>query len=111
MGKISTTVAVLRRFRELSGKSREDMSKETGIGIRVIERFESGEVDMWVSDMEKYLVALNITHFDLAVAIQNGNYTLSKDMEAVSKSLPHDVRLIHLEYLIKLAQVLNKKGS
>ncbi|GLT20548.1 hypothetical protein GCM10007938_43330 [Vibrio zhanjiangensis] len=110
MGKISTTVAVLRRFREQSGKSRKEIAEETGIGIRTIERFESGEVDMWVRDLEKYLSALNITYFDLAVAIQSGNYTLSKDMESVAKLLPHDIKAIHLEYLIKLVKLLHKKN-
>ena len=111
MGKISTTVAVLRRFREQSGKSRQEMSSETGISLRRIERFESGETDMWVQDMEKYLAALNITHFDIAIAVQTGNYTLSKDIDSIVKTLPYEIRLIQREYLIKLAEVLNKKGS
>ena len=108
MGKISTTVAVLRRFREQSGKSRQEMSSETGISLRRIERFESGETDMWVKDMEKYLAALNITHFDVAIAVQAGNYTLSSDIDSIVKSLPYNIRAIHLDYLIKLVKALNK---
>lgn len=108
MRKISTTVAVLRRYRELSGKTQREMSQDTGIKLRTIERFESGVTAMTVPQMEKYLLALDITHLDLAIALQNGNYSISKDIASVSKLLPPEVRSIHLQYLLKLAKVLDK---
>lgn len=111
MRKISATVAVLRRFRELSGKTQEQIAKETGINKRTVERFESGATAMTVPQMEKYLIALNITHLDLAVALQSGNYAISKDIESMARMLPAEVRAIHLDYLLKLTKALNKKGT
>ena len=108
MRKISTTVAVLRRFRELSGKTQREISNSTGIKLRTIERFESGATAMTIFHMEKYLVALDITHFDLAIALQTGNYSVSKDIASVSKLLPPEIRSIHFQYLLKLTKALDK---
>lgn len=86
------------------------MARETGIGIRTIERIESGESDMKVSHMERYMSVLGLSHFDLAIAVQTGNYSVSNEMESAAKALPHDIRLLQFQYIVKLAEILNKKG-
>lgn len=86
------------------------MARETGIGIRTIERVESGESNMKVLHMELYMSVLSLSYFDLAVAVQTGNYSVSSEMESAAKSLPHDIRLLQFQYIVKLAEILNKKG-
>lgn len=105
---ISPTVAVLRRFRELSETTQKEIAAKTGISLRTVERFESGATAMTVSQMEKYLEALDLTFLDLAIAVQTGDYSTSRQFSAAAKLLPKNVREIHLRYLIALGKALQK---
>ena len=63
---------------------------------------------MTVSQMEKYLEALDLTFLDLAIAVQTGDYSTSRQFSAAAKLLPKNVREIHLRYLIALGKALQK---
>lgn len=111
MHRISATVAVLRRFRELAGFSQAVMSKKTGISQRTIERIETGRREMNVSEMELYLDALNISYIDVLIAKSSANYHVNHDIAALARLLPADFQKTHLQYLHQLTSMLKKKGA
>lgn len=105
---ISSIVAVLRRYREEAEMTQEEISLKTGIKLRTLQRFETGDTPMTVFHMEQYLKALDITLLDLAVTVHTGDYSKANHIEAAAKLLPADVQEAHLKFLVLLGKTLKK---
>lgn len=99
MSKLSRTVIVLRRFRELAGMTRKEMALKTNISIATIQRIESGSTDMKVSQLEAYLKALNITLIDVHLAAQSNDYVTDEELAAAARLLPKKKRDALLRFI------------
>ena len=104
MHKASRVVAVLRRFRELAGLTQKDMAIRTGIPESTIQKIESGKSEMKLSQLSKYMNALEITLIDIDMATQRGDYILEKDIAAAARLLSPKERRALLRFIYDMRQ-------
>ncbi|WP_413285978.1 helix-turn-helix domain-containing protein [Vibrio sp. MA40-2] len=106
MRKIDPIVFVLRRYRETNGISQEKMSKLTGISERTIQRIESGESDMKMSQYRSYLDSLKMSDLDVSMSLFTHEFVTEREVAAVSRKLPFRFRQIVIAFLNELADAL-----
>ena len=106
--KIDPIVYVLRRYREKTGLSQEGLAKSTGISVRTIQRIESGENDMKISQYRRYLDALNVSDMDISMSLFSHEFVTEKEVAATSRRLPFRFRKIVIVFLNELADALKK---
>ncbi|MFA0055142.1 helix-turn-helix domain-containing protein [Vibrio echinoideorum] len=106
MNKIDPIVYVLRRYRENQGISQEQMSKLTGISSRTIQRIESGNSDMKISQYRNYLTVLGMSDMDVSIALFSHEFVTEKDVAAMARKFPLRVKQVIVRFLDELAEVL-----
>lgn len=106
MSKTDPIVYVLRRYREEKGISQEKMSIKTGISISTIQRIESGKSDMKLSQYRCYLSALNMSDMDVSVSLFSHEFVTDKDVAAMARRFPLQVKRVVVRFLDELADVL-----
>ena len=106
MNKIDSIVYVLRRYRENQGISQEQMSKLTGISSRTIQRIESGNSDMKISQYRNYLTVLGMSDMDVSIALFSHEFVTEKDVAAMARKFPLRVKQVIVRFLDELAEVL-----
>ncbi|MBF4406244.1 XRE family transcriptional regulator, partial [Vibrio anguillarum] len=97
---------VLRRYRENKGISQEQMSKLTGISSRTIQRIESGNSDMKISQYRNYLTVLGMSDMDVSIALFSHEFVTEKDVAAMARKFPLRVKQVIVRFLDELAEVL-----
>ncbi|MGL4475133.1 MAG: helix-turn-helix domain-containing protein [Shewanella sp.] len=106
MRKVDPIVFVLRRYRETSGISQEKMSKLTGISARTIQRIESGETDMKMSQYRSYLNSLEMSDMDVSMSLFTHEFVTEKDVAAMARKFPLRVKQVIVRFLDELSEVL-----
>lgn len=106
MRKISSIVSVLRRYREQARLTQEHIAQRTGISLSTIKRIERGARMMTIEDYEKYLNVLGISHIDVLISLDTGDYEVEREIASLARQLPADLRLAHLTYLRALTKAL-----
>ncbi|MEL7291486.1 helix-turn-helix domain-containing protein [Vibrio chagasii] len=106
MRKTSLIVSVLRRFRDLAGLTQKQMSAKTGISLATIKRIERGARSMTIEDYESYLEVLELSHMDVLIAMDTGNYNVEREIASLARKLPEDLKEAHLSYLVALTKAL-----
>ncbi|BDU38757.1 helix-turn-helix domain-containing protein [Vibrio nigripulchritudo] len=106
MVKASHIVAALRRFREQGNITQKQMSEKTGISFSTIKRIERGTRKMTLDDYEAYLDTLDISHVDVLIAVETGNYEVDREIASLARKLPEELREAHLVYLLALTKAL-----
>lgn len=106
MRKTSLIVSVLRRFRDLAGLTQKQMSAKTGISLATIKRIERGARSMTIEDYESYLEVLELSHMDVLIAMDTGNYNIEREIASLARKLPEELKEAHLSYLVALTKAL-----
>lgn len=106
MRKTSLIVSVLRRFRDLAGLTQKQMSAKTGISLATIKRIERGARSMTIEDYESYLEVLELSHMDVLIAMDTGNYNVEREIASLARKLPEELKEAHLSYLVALTKAL-----
>ncbi|EDL52627.1 hypothetical protein VSAK1_13811 [Vibrio mediterranei AK1] len=106
MEKTSLIMPILRRFRDLAGITQEQMAVKTGISLSTIKRIERGVRSISLDDYHKYLDVLELSHIDVLIAIETGDYRVEREIAALARKLPENVQAAHLHYLLALTKSL-----
>ncbi|NRB68740.1 MAG: helix-turn-helix domain-containing protein [Vibrio sp.] len=106
MKKSSLIMPVLRRFRDLAGITQEQMAAKTGISLSKIKRIETRARSMTIEDYESYLEVLDISHIDVLLAIETGDYNVEREIASLARKLPKEIQKVHLQYLLILIKSL-----
>lgn len=106
MRKTSLIVSVLRRFRDLAGLTQKQMSAKTGISLATIKRIERGARSMTIEDYESYLEVLELSHMDVLIAMDTGNYNVEREIASLARKLPEDLKEAHFSYFVALTKAL-----
>ena len=106
MRKTSFIISVIRRFRETAGITQKQMSEKTGISIATIKRIERGARSMTIEDYEKYLNVLELSHIDILIAMDSGDYNIEREIAALARKLPKELKEAHFAYLVALTKIL-----
>lgn len=106
MRKTSLIISVLRRFRELAGITQQQMAEKTRISLSTIKRIETGARSMTIDDYAKYLDVLELSHIDVLIAMDTGNYNVEREIASLARKLPEDLKKAHFDYLVALTKAL-----
>jgi transcriptional regulator with XRE-family HTH domain len=106
MSRVDPIVYVLRRYRENKGISQERMSILTGISVSTIQRIESGRSDMKLSQYRNYLTVLEISDMDVSIALFSHEFVTEKDVAAIARKFPFQVKRVIVRFLDELSDVL-----
>jgi predicted transcriptional regulator len=106
MSKVDPIVYVLRRYRENKGISQDKMSVLTGISVSTIQRIESGRSDMKLSQYRSYLTVLEMSDMDVSIALFSHEFVTEKDVAAMARKFPLQVKRVIVRFLDELAEVL-----
>lgn len=106
MRKTSLIMPVLRRFRDLAGITQEQMASKAGISLSKIKRIERGVRSMTIEDYERYLDVLELSHIDVLIAIETGDYNVEREIASLARKLPKEIQKVHLQYLLVLIKSL-----
>ncbi|HCG7105002.1 TPA: helix-turn-helix transcriptional regulator [Vibrio parahaemolyticus] len=106
MSKVYPIVYVLRRYRENKGISQDKMSVLTGISVSTIQRIESGRSDMKLSQYRSYLTVLEMSDMDVSIALFSHEFVTEKDVAAMARKFPLQVKRVIVRFLDELSDVL-----
>lgn len=106
MSKVDPIVYVLRRYRENKGISQDKMSVLTGISVSTIQRIESGRSDMKLSQYRSYLTVLEMSDMDVSIALFSHEFVTEKDVAAMARKFPLQVKRVIVRFLDELSDVL-----
>ncbi|MGI9835656.1 helix-turn-helix domain-containing protein [Vibrio vulnificus] len=106
MSKTDPIVYVLRRYRENKGISQDKMSVLTGISVSTIQRIESGRSDMKLSQYRSYLGVLEMSDMDVSIALFSHEFVTEKDVAAMARKFPIQVKRVIVRFLDELSEVL-----
>lgn len=106
MSKVDPIVYVLRRYRENKGISQDKMSVLTGISVSTIQRIESGRSDMNLSQYRSYLGVLEMSDMDVSIALFSHEFVTEKDVAAMARKFPIQVKRVIVRFLDELSEVL-----
>ncbi|EOD9110289.1 helix-turn-helix domain-containing protein [Vibrio parahaemolyticus] len=106
MSKVDPIVYVLRRYRENKGISQDKMSVLTGISVSTIQRIESGRSDMKLSQYRSYLGVLEMSDMDVSIALFSHEFVTEKDVAAMARKFPIQVKRVIVRFLDELSEVL-----
>ncbi|WP_182027483.1 helix-turn-helix domain-containing protein [Vibrio rotiferianus] len=106
MSKVDPIVYVLRRYRENKGISQDKMSILTGISVSTIQRIESGRSDMKLSQYRSYLTVLEMSDMDVSIALFSHEFVTEKDVAAMARKFPLQVKRVIVRFLDELSDVL-----
>lgn len=106
MSKVDPIVYVLRRYRENKGISQDKMSVLTGISVSTIQRIESGRSDMKLSQYRSYLTVLEMSDMDVSIALFSHEFVTDKDVAAMARRFPLQVKRVIVRFLDELSDVL-----
>ncbi|EKO3414779.1 helix-turn-helix transcriptional regulator [Vibrio fluvialis] len=107
MKKCDPIVSVLRRYRELSKISQEEMARKTGISVSTVQRIESGRTHMNLDQYRRYLKVLNISDMDVSIALYTHEFVTELDVAAAAKKYPFGARKVIAAFLHDLFDELN----
>lgn len=82
------------------------MSVLTGISVSTIQRIESGRSDMKLSQYRSYLGVLEMSDMDVSIALFSHEFVTEKDVAAMARKFPIQVKLVIVRFLDELSEVL-----
>lgn len=106
MSKVDPIVYVLRRYRENKGISQDKMAVLTGISVSTIQRIENGRSDMKLRQYRSYLTVLEMSDMDVSIALFSHEFVTEKDVAAMARKFPLQVKRVIVRFLDELSDVL-----
>lgn len=82
------------------------MSVLTGISVSTIQRIESGRSDMKLSQYRSYLTVLEMSDMDVSIALFSHEFVTEKDVAAMARKFPLQVKRVIVRFLDELSDVL-----
>ncbi|WP_240694531.1 helix-turn-helix domain-containing protein [Vibrio owensii] len=105
---IDPIVYVLKRYRENRSMSQAKLSEATGISLRTIQRIESGETDLKMSQYRRYLEALSLSDMDISISLMSHHFVTEREVAAVTRRFPFRIKQVLVRFLNELAEALKE---